>query len=149
MFAKLTLGTLAFFASVSALAAPNKTLVLVNDPYPPYVMPAGDKIGPGIDIEIAKEALSRGGYQVEVKLVPFKRVMVMLENGEADFTTTLSFKPERDKFLDWSSSYRDETIYHFYVAKGKTWPATTLADFKGKRLGVTAGFSYPKAIENS
>src|SRR4051812_7612682 len=65
-------------------------LLLVNAPYPPFVNPRGDPQGEGIDVEIAREALRRGGYTVELRIVPWKRALAMLEGGEADFTTTIS-----------------------------------------------------------
>lgn len=146
---RLLLGMAMAFVWSGAAVAAEKKIVLVNDEYAPYVMPEGDAKGPGIDIEIAVEALKRAGYQTEVKIVPWKRVLKSLEDGEADMTTTLSFKDERDKYLDWSVPYRMNTVYHFYTAKGSKLKIASLADLKGKTLGVTDGFTYPKEVTDS
>ena len=129
-----------------AQAAPLKTLILVNAPYPPFVNPPGDPSGEGIDVDIAREALRRGGYAVELRIVPWKRVLAMLEKGDADFTTTISRNGDRSLFLVWSSGYRKAVRYHFYGRKGGTVTLRALADLDGRSLGVTTGFFFPPAI---
>lgn len=121
-------------------------LLLVNAPYPPYVNPAGDPSGEGIDIEIAREALRRGGYSVTVRLVPWKRVLAMLEKGEADLTTTISRNGDRSRYLAWSPGYRNSVSYHFYGRKGGKVVLKELADLDGRSLGLTSGFFFPPAI---
>jgi len=88
-----------------------KEVLLVNDPYPPYVMDDGSKAGPGIDMEIAVKVLSNLGVKTKIQLVPFKRALAMLESGDADLTTTLSFREDRDAYLLWSAPYRTDTAY--------------------------------------
>jgi polar amino acid transport system substrate-binding protein len=123
-----------------------RPLLLVNAPYPPFVNPSGDPQGEGIDVEIAREALRRGGYSVQLRIVPWKRALAMLEKGEADFTTTISRNGDRSLFLAWSSGYRNAVHYHFYSRKGSPATLSTLADLDGHSLGMTLGFYYPEAI---
>lgn len=134
-------------AQTAASAATN-TLVLANAVYPPLVNPPGHASGEGCDIDIAREALKRGGYagDIDLQLVPWKRVLFMLEHGVADFTTTASFSPERDRFLRWSAPYRAGVRYHFYSRKGVGFTLKHLEDLRGHRLALSAGFIYPKAV---
>jgi polar amino acid transport system substrate-binding protein len=131
----------------AATPAATPTLLLVNAPYPPFVNPEGDPQGEGIDVEIAREALRRGGgYTVTMRVVPWKRALAMLEQGQADFTTTISRNGDRSRFLAWSSGYRNSVRYHFYSRKGTPAKLNTLSDLDGHSLGLTLGFYYPEAI---
>ncbi len=147
------LGILAVLAvccglSLAAQALPNE-VILVNDPYPPYVMPEGDKLGPGIDMEIAVKALSNLGIKTTIQLVPFKRALTMLEGGQADLTTTLSFREDRDAYLLWSAPYRSSTKYIFFTPKASAFAPKTLEDLKGKTVGVIRGFTYPTVFSDN
>lgn len=134
-----------FFATAATTdqAAP---LLLVTAPYPPFVNPPGDQQGEGIDIEIAREAMRRGGYQIEIKYVPWKRALLMLERGEADFTTTISRSGDRNNFLAWSEGYRVTTGYTFYARKGMGQQLKTMDDLDGHSLCITLGYFYPEVI---
>ena len=131
-----------------ALAPTAGTLVLANTVYPPLVNPQGHASGEGIDIEIAREALKRGGYAgaIEVQWVPWKRALFMLERGLADFTTTVNHSAERDRFLRWSVSYRAGKHYDFYTRHGSGLKVERLQDLSGLRLALSAGYIYPQAV---
>lgn len=128
------------------VAAPARSLVMVNAVYPPFINAPGHRLGPGIDVEIAQEALKRAGYAMELRTVPWKRALLMLENGGADFTTTISKQGDRDAYLAWTPSYRTGASYRFYSRKEAPLSIGSLEDLKDKRLGVVSGFFYPRAI---
>jgi polar amino acid transport system substrate-binding protein len=133
--------------AADAAAGAGRTLLLVNAPYPPFVNPEGDPQGEGIDVEIAREALRRGGgFGVTMRVVPWKRALAMLERGEADFTTTISRNGDRSRFLAWSSGYRNSVRYQFYSRKGAPATLSGLSGLDGHSLGLTLGFYYPEAI---
>jgi len=129
-----------------AAGAGTDEFVLVNSAYPPYVMPAGDLKGPGIDMEIALRILERLGIHPTVRLVPFKRVLAMLEDGQADMTTSLSLRPERDAYLLWSIPYRTGTSYAFFTRKDSSFAPEKLEDLRGRTVGVVRGFVFPKSF---
>lgn len=141
-------GALLAAADAGATGAAAPTLVLVNAVYPPLVNPPGDASGEGADIDIAREALRRGGYTggVELQWVPWKRALFMLERGLADFTTTINFSTERDRFLRWSKAYRAGKQYYFYTRKGSGPRLQRLGDLRGLRLALSDGFIYPQAV---
>ena len=121
-------------------------VVLVNADYPPYVMPEGHPGGPGIDMEIAMAALENMGVRAVVKLVPFKRVLAMLEAGQADLTTSLSYRDERDEYLYWSLPYRTDTSYIFFTRRDSAFEPERIEDLRGRRVGVVRGFVFPAAF---
>ena len=85
-----------------AWAQAPRRLLLVNAPYPPFVMEAGDPEGEGMDVEIARQALEPAGYELGLQLFPWRRALAMLEQGAADLTTTLSLSGDRQRFLRYS-----------------------------------------------
>jgi ABC-type amino acid transport substrate-binding protein len=135
-------------AETAASAPASGTLVLVNAVYPPLVNPRGHASGEGIDIDIAREALRRGGQAgaIEVDWVPWKRALFMLERGLADFTTTVNHSADRDRFLRWSQAYRAGVHYHFYSRKGSGLKLQHLEELRGHSLALSAGFIYPQAV---
>lgn len=138
---------LAFVASLIACAAHAQAfpreLLMVNTPYPPYVMPEGHPAGPGIDVELARIALERIGVALRISMVPFSRGLFMLENGEAQLTTTLSVRDDRGAYLYWSHPYRTDVSYHFYVPADGAFLPRSLEELRGKTVGTVRGFFYP------
>lgn len=130
-------------------AGDGRTLQLVTALYPPFNNPPGHPRGEGIDVDVAREALKRGGaggYRIELQQLPWKRALLMLEHGLADFATTTARTPERDRFLDWSVPYRLHILYRFYSRKGSSVRVRRLEDVARYRLGLGAAFFYPEAI---
>ncbi|WP_343624618.1 substrate-binding periplasmic protein [Roseateles puraquae] len=138
------------WATAQPKAEPATTgpLLLANTVYPPLVNPQGHASGEGVDVDIAREALRRGGWRdgIEVQWVPWKRVLFMLERGLADFTTTVNHSAERDRFLRWSTSYRAGKHYHFYTRRGAGVKLDKLQDLRGLRLAVGSGYIYPQPV---
>ncbi|MBH9575342.1 substrate-binding periplasmic protein [Inhella proteolytica] len=129
--------------------AQQEELLLVNAPYPPFVLEARDPIGEGLDVDIARAALARAGYSVRLALVPWRRALQMLEAGEADLTTTISLSGERERFLLFSEGYRSTVRYHFYSRRGSGLRVERLEDLAQVSLGYSAGFFYPPAIKQA
>jgi polar amino acid transport system substrate-binding protein len=137
-------------AQVQAQAQAGGRLVLVNTVYPPLVNPPGHASGEGVDIEVAREALRRGGdgrdWPLDIQWVPWKRALSMLELGRADFTTTVNHAPERERFLSFSTGYRDGTRYLFFTRRSAGLRLRTLSDLRGHRLALAEGFFYPEDV---
>lgn len=144
VFIVLTISNLVGSTPLPAEAAAE--VVLVNAPYPPYVMPQGDPLGPGIDMEVAMTALENMGVRTTVQLVPFKRALALLEQGRADLTTSLSFRMERDRYLLWSLPYRTDTNYIFFTRKDAPFEPRRVEDLRGRSVGVVRGFVFPSVF---
>lgn len=135
--------------SLQATAPPSRRLLLVNAEYPPFVMSPGDAQGPGMDIDIAREAMRRSGYAIDVELVPWRRALHMLEHGQADLTTTISLSGDRSRYLRFSIGYREAVQYRFYSRRGASVALERLDQLNGISLGLTSGFFYPQAIREA
>jgi polar amino acid transport system substrate-binding protein len=134
------------FAVAPAWAQSRRALSMVNTVYPPFVNPAGHRVGEGMDVELAREALGRAGFDMTVQLLPWRRVLYMLESGQADFTTTISRQPSRDGYLAWSHPYRMGANYRVYTRKAGAPRIEKLSDLEGLRLGLIEGFHYPPSL---
>jgi polar amino acid transport system substrate-binding protein len=141
----LFVAMLSFSVQATAQSLPAE-VILANSPYPPYVMPENQSGGPGIDMEIALTALENMGVRTVVKLAPFKRVLAMLEAGQADLTTSLSFQPNRDEYLYWSLPYRTDTSYIFFTRRDSPFKPERLEDLRNRKVGVVRGFVFPPAF---
>jgi len=91
-------------------------------------------------------ALENMGVRPLVQLVPFKRALAMLEEGQADLTTSLSFRAERDDYLYWSLPYRTDTNYIFFTRKDSAFQPTRIEELRGRKVGVVRGFVFPSAF---
>lgn len=145
----LSLASAVCLLSTQAVAAPKQKVKMINDTYAPFVLDAKHKVGPGIDVEIAKKALENAGYDVDFEIVPWGRVLKDLELGKADLTTTLSFKEERDSYLDWSEPYRKTTTYVFFMRKDDNRAIKSFDDIKPLTVGAVKKFTYPDEIETN
>ena len=123
-----------------------RVLSMVNTVYPPFVNPPQHRVGEGMDVDLAREALARAGFDMTVQLLPWRRVLYMLESGQADFTTTISRQPSRDAYLVWSQPYRMGANYRVYTRTTAAPRIESLADLQGLRLGLIEGFHYPPSL---
>lgn len=124
------------------------TLTMVNTVYPPFVNAPHHPLGEGMDVALAREALKRIGYGLALELVPWRRVLLLLRNGHADLTTTISRREDREEYLHFSAPYRLGANYRFYTRRDSPMQITSLADLRDLRLGVIEGFHYPPMLMN-
>jgi polar amino acid transport system substrate-binding protein len=97
-------------------------------------------------MEIAVTALANLGVKANIQLVPFKRALAMIEAGEADLTTTLSFREDRDAYLLWSAPYRDDTGYVFFTSNDSKFKPKSLIELRNHTVGIVKGYTYPSAF---
>jgi polar amino acid transport system substrate-binding protein len=124
-------------------------LQMVNTVYPPFVNPPNDPSGEGLDVDIARLALDRAGFDMRIEYLPWKRALLKLEEGSADLISTISRREDRNRFLDWSLPYRMGAEYKFFGLRDSRITLVQLADLKDKNIGLVAGFHYPGSILDS
>lgn len=135
---------LAFLIGLPLQAA---TLQLVTLQYPPYVYEEQGEIR-GVAFELVKEAFRRGGYGLEVRLLPWGRALQLVENGEADGIFTLFKTAERERFADFSEEVLLEQSISLFVRHDAT------IEFNGEldallpfRFGVVRNVSYGERFD--
>lgn len=125
------------------------TLTLVTLESPPAEFTLNGK-STGRNVEIAQECLKRMGFSSIVKIIPWKRALIMVENGMADAIIDAAYNPKRAEFL----YYPDQEIYmeEWYAFKRKDDLVTFdkgLTNVGNYTLGITRGFEYGGLIQEA
>jgi len=125
------------------------TLTLVTLDHPPVEFEKDGK-GVGRNVDIAVECLRRMGFKSQVRIIPWKRALIMVETGVADAIIDAAYTPERADFL----LYPDEPIYieEWYAFKQKGKPVSfdrDLGNLKEYVLGISRGFEYGGLIQEA
>ena len=130
-----------------------QTVLLVGDPWPPYVIgEMGEDATSGVAVEIAKKIFSQiDGAMVRFPLIPWKRALREVEEGQSDGIGMLLKTPEREVYM----------LYTVALVTGENliWSATgetaarfewaSIEDLHGLRIGVTQGYSYGEELDRS
>lgn len=148
---------LLFFPAITVCRAaePIDVVVYADESYPPYsYVERGE--AQGIYAEIFRKAFSQmHGYHVQIKSVPWKRGLKMLEEGDAFALFPPYFRPTERPYVKYSTPVLSESVAVFCSeaitarVERKRWPE----DFYGLRIGMNAGFSlgegkFPQAIKD-
>jgi len=113
--------------------------IVGDDDYPPFSYSDENKQISGIDIELIQEMAKRLEIQINIKLVPWKRLLQMTRTGDTVGSFSLFKTPERESFSLFTHPI------HYSTFKLFTTPKTGLhysnvKDLYGKRIGIEAGF---------
>jgi ABC-type amino acid transport substrate-binding protein len=118
-------------------------LRLASDIWPPFT----DRTGhPSFATELVHEALARAGYPAKTTTMEFEAVIQGLGMGNHDGSAALWKDPERENYLLFSAPYLENRLV-LVGRKGDDVAAKSLADLKGRKVGVVAGYSYGEAVE--
>ncbi len=117
--------------------------IYADEGYPPYSFAQHGKPA-GLYYEIVKAALARmEGYRVDIKPIPWKRGMALLESGEA-FALYPPYLNTKDEPWTWPYSLPlyEEHVVAFCRKEvvAKKMPMKWPEDFYGMRIGNNAGF---------
>ena len=105
------------------------------DDYAPYsyIESSGDFAG--VDVELAKEAFHRMGYEPQFKMITWEQRDALLHSGEVDCLWSCFTMTGRLQLYQWAGPY----LYSRHVVLVRTdSDIHTLADLAGRRVGVQA-----------
>jgi polar amino acid transport system substrate-binding protein len=119
-------------------------MVVVSATFPPYCIGGENDKPEGIYITIMEELLKPLGAVPKFLIVPFKRALALLSDGQADAMIGLFRSPEREKYLHFlNPPYRTNSFKAFYVAKGRGAEIKTYQDlYKLQAIGVGSGAKF-------
>lgn len=130
------------------LQAQPRTLRLACAPLPPHVLPAGDPLGDGLDVDMAREAVRRsGGWELQLVRLPWKRALQALADGEADLVPAVRVTPERRQYLAFTRPFGDTVRHAIYARADLEKRVRTLNDLATLRVAVATGFAFPPALQ--
>lgn len=103
--------------------------------------------GAGFINHVISEAFARVGYRVEFEYYPWKRAFNSAKTGEKFHATSYwYYSDERAQFFHYSDPLGHEETVFFHLADNPPGDWQALSDLKGKRIGVTRGYTYTKEI---
>lgn len=141
------LAAIALFLVLAVSPARADHLLFVTDSdFPPYSFMQAGQIK-GIDVEIIEEAARRSGLEVGVELYPWKRVLRMVETGEADGAFSLFRTPERSESFIFSRNPVHESVMGVFVSAGSQLGYDSLDDLYGRTVFVPAGFAVSQRFD--
>ena len=142
-----------FVVLFANLALADQTVLLVGDPWPPYVIgELGEDATSGVAVEIVKTIFSQiDGVMVRFPLVPWNRALREVEEGRSDGIGMLLKTPEREAYMLYTVALvTGENL--IWSATGETadrFEWTSIEDLRGLRIGITQGYSYGESLDRS
>lgn len=100
---------------------------------------------PGFMIEIAQQALAKGGHTVDYALMPWERALYSAQKGQIDCVVG-AYKSDAPDLLFPENSQGIDTVAA-YVKKGSAWRYSTLDALKSIKLGAISGYGYGDTID--
>jgi len=101
-----------------------------------------DKFGRrcGVDYEYHQKLSAYTGWNYEYVEGSWPVLFEMLQNGEIDLLSDVSYKPEREEFMYFPDLPMGTEAYYIYVGSDNTEiKANDLTTFNGKKIGVNKG----------
>lgn len=118
----------------TAASDESKTVIKIgSDSYPPYNYLDEDGVAIGIDVELAKEAFSRMGYETEIVYIDWEQKKALVENGEIDCIWGCFSMEGRLNDYRWAGPYM---VSKQVVAVKEDSEIQTLSDLTGKSVAV-------------
>ena len=121
-------------------------LLIVTAPWPPYAIDSDRNIS-GIDVEITQAVFQELGMSVNIRMYPWKRCLLMIENQNADAILDVSITPERQEYMYFPKEPISEGTTVFFIKADSTIPFTNLEDLNTLRVGTVLGYSYCDDID--
>ena len=114
--------------------------------YPPFQMLEADKIS-GHDIDVMNAVAEAGGFKVEWKNTGWDPLFDGLDKGTVDIgISSITITEKRKEKYDFSEPYF-EANQLILVAEDS--PVQTLADLKGKKIGVQAATTGEEVVKKA
>lgn len=120
--------------------------------YPPYYFQENGE-WKGLSVELMNVLLKEAGYKITYRVVPWKRALSGMKNGDIDAMANLSITEERGEYIHFIGPQMDESMVLF-VNKGFNHEINTMDDIKnisgkiGIHLGLTYGETFDSKFEN-
>ncbi len=126
------------------------TLRAGHDSYGVYSYMDADGRAGGIDIDVIRAIADELSCRVTFVEMPWTRILLALETGQLDMTSSASLTPEREAYARFSQPYRQAEVA-IYVRRGESgrFALDTLQDIvtAGLRLGIVTGYYYGEDFE--
>lgn len=120
-------------------------IIVGSDDYPPFNYSDENGQPTGIDVDLAKEAFGRMGYQAVFKQINWEEKQDLLEDGEIDCIWGSFSIDGREKEYKWAGPYM---VSRQVVAVNEESDIYTLQDLEGKRIAVQSTTKPEEIFQN-
>lgn len=127
--------------SCMSLLARAEQLRIVTDPWAPYVYEENGQ-PKGIDYEVTAEVFKRLGVDVRWEFMPWKRCMLMVEQGLADGVIDIFQNELRSTQLYYPSEPLSVVEFVLFQANDRPHDIKSLDDLRNLTVGTSAGYDY-------
>jgi polar amino acid transport system substrate-binding protein len=117
-----------------------------NPQYPPYHYAFGADAFDGASVELLGLVMPEG-IRCEPRVLPWKRTLLMAEEGRIDLVLSLRITPEREKFLVFTSHRAFPNPIVVFVRRDRPFPYAGRQDLKGRRGGVALGDTFGNGFD--
>ncbi len=139
--------TAVLFACLS-FAAQGEKLRIVTEPWAPYVYEENGQ-AKGLDYETTAIVFQRLGIEVDWQFLPWKRCLMLLEQGQADGALDIFHNRERDNSLLYPGEALSEVEFVMFYAKAHPHPFASLDDLRGLTIGTSPGYLYSSVFNDT
>lgn len=129
-----------------AHANESRTLILLAELWPPYVMRDDNDKLVGADLELAQIVLSQLGYQTEVRALPWKRVLQQAKMCDGDAVVDIFYVAQRKSWLHYAEEPLSQSGEVLFYPLDRPIRFDKLSDLKGLRIGIQAEYAYSPAF---
>lgn len=131
-----------------SFSALGERIRIVTEPWAPYAMVENGQVS-GLDYDTTAIVFQRLGIEVQWQFLPWKRCLMMLQQGEADGALDIFKVSERDDLLLYPSEPLSDVNWVFFQANTRPHPFNTLDDLKGLTIGISPGYLYSPEFDSS
>ena len=110
-------------------------LLIGSDTYPPYIYMDNNGDITGLDVELAREAFRRMGYEAEFTSIDWERKKALVDAGEIDCIWGCFSMNGREEDYLWAGPYM---VSRQVVAVNRHSDIQTLGDLAGRSIAVQA-----------
>lgn len=142
---KITVSFLVAILFFSRIAT-SEELELYGLNFPPFQIEFPENDLKGFDVEVVTEVFERAGIDVEVRFLPWKRVIAVAKKGVIAGMVSCSYQKEREEYLLFSDEISKSRRSFATVVGNVLGPMNTFEDAKGKMIVVTSGHGTEKEL---
>ena len=147
--ARIAIACLLAIIAATLPSRAGEPLLVVTEDYPPYEMANPINGLQGFDYDLATEAFTRMGHEIEIRFLPWKRALLYARRGDAVGILTCAHLPAREEFLLFSDPISSFTS-GFYTRRDFAGPVPrSLSDLMGQRVGSVSGYESMAALEEA
>ena len=114
--------------------------------YPPYIIVKEGKVVTGVDVDVVKAAYSAVGQDVEFRVLPWKRILKLMEAGEIAGTVSCSVREPRKRYMWFSEPISQSRVAAASIKDRGIHGIRVLEDLKNYSVVAVGGWGIQSQL---